>query len=226
MQKNYRICMMKPEYAEFLISEYKKAGLKPEVASVDQKKYIIPCVYIQNCKFPLKSFLTDFFDFMRKDYILYKRYKKKVRYVAWFDGKKKRRLIVPFVYRNSKITASQIADKIFEKASRKYKKAVTTALNLATFYPNMVFEHMVSSKTLSEMLKALKSVQVKQNRTIAVYITGKVGAFLSKNPIFVFGNIFHISTSLLRQKAKKWALKKVLSATVASSVFAALNADV
>ena len=50
---------MKPEYIDFLIAEYKKAGLKPEVVVVDHKRYIIPCWYVQNCAAPLKSFLTQ-----------------------------------------------------------------------------------------------------------------------------------------------------------------------
>ena len=79
--------------------------------------------------------------------------------------------------------------------------------------------------TITEMLKALKTWQIKQHRNMAVYITGKVGSLLSKNPEYYCNNFQNIPIWVLRQKAKKWALKTVLSATVATSVFEAIKSS-
>ena len=213
---------MKTEYIKFLCSEYDNAGIAPVSVVINHKKYLIPYVYIQNYKEPLKYFLTDFFDVMRKDFILYKRYNVQVRYVLWHDGVKQRRLIVPFAFRNLNIDEGYMVEKIIKKAEKKYKKTIIIAHELKKIYPNMVFERMVSAVSLSIMLKTQKTLQLKQNRSMAVYITNKVGSFLSKNPqTFNFQCILSIMS--LKQKAKKWALKTVLRATIESSVYNAIN---
>ena len=147
------------------------------------------------------------------------------RSIVWFDGNKNRRLIVPFAYRNATISTSEIAEKIFSKAAKKYKKAVMTASELAKIYPDMIFNNMLNTKSITEMIQALKTWQIKQHRNMAVYITGKIGNFLSKNPMYCYNKVKLISIGLLRQKAKKWALKTVLSAAVATSVFEAIKSS-
>ncbi len=214
---------MKTEYVDFLCSEYEQADLKPESVVIGNSKYIVPYIYIKTNNEPLKLFLTDFFDVMRKDYILYLRNKEPVRYINWYDGNKNRHLIVPYTIRYNMCSDEEIVNRIIEKARKKYKKAIMTAYELKKTYPNMVFERMISSKAFKEMLKAHKKCLSKQKRNMAVYITERVGRFMSQNPEKITNNMDGVLLYVLRQKAKKWALKVVLCAAVETSVFEAIN---
>ena len=57
---------------------------------------------------------------------------------------------------------------------------------------------------------------------MAVYITERVGRFMSQNPEKITNNMDGVLLYVLRQKAKKWALKVVLCAAVETSVFEAI----
>ena len=90
-------------------------------------------------------------------------------------------------------------------------------------YPNMFFDRMIKESSLFVMLKTYKTWQVKQNKNMAFYITNRVGLYLSKNPKKIVENLDNVDIWNLRQKAKKWALRTVLCATVASSIYNAIN---
>ena len=97
------------------------------------------------------------------------------------------------------------------------------AYELKKAYPNMVFERMISNHSFKCLLKAHKKWQIHQKRNMVVYITDRLGSFLSQNPEKITNNLENVFVHILKHKARKWALKMVLCATVETSVFEAIN---
>lgn len=215
--------MKKAELVNFLEAEYAAAHRSPKTIKLLGHSYVIPCVYLTEYQDPEKSFMNDFFELMRKDYLHYKRCNEEPQYVCLALGDKSIRLVVPYALRYKNHTPNEIADKILKRASDKYWRAVRLSSEMAEIYPDRPFKTFINLANLKEMRNALRLHRLKEARDRTAYITKKVGTFLAKNARKVTNNIEHMDVDRLKAKAKTWAVVAVLGATINAAVYTAFQ---
>jgi len=204
---------------EFLRSEYESAHCQPVYIRLQNRSYLIPYSYIRTYPDYEKAFKSDYFDVMRHDYNLYKKYHEPVRYIRWQDEGENHKLIVPFIFRNMQVPVKLLAQRIFERADRKYRKAVTLAAELAAIYQGESPPALISSENVRAMQKKLYEYQLQKDRNDIHYITQKIGAFFAKNPHKETDNLSLQTIASLKSKARKWALRSMLAATISAVVY-------
>ncbi len=203
----------------FLISEYESAHCHPVYIRLQNRSYLIPYCYIRTYPDYEKAFRSDYFDVMRHDYNLYKKYHEPVRYIRYRDENDTYRLIVPFIFRNRQVPVKLLTQRIFERADRKYRKAVALATELAAVYQDESPPALISLENVRAMQKKLYEYQLQKDRSDINYITQKIGAFFAKNPHKETDNLSLQTTTVLKSKARKWALRSMLAATISAVVY-------
>lgn len=214
---------MPGQLRQFLESEYEEAKVSPAYLRLQNKTYLIPYPYVRDYDDFQKAFMNDFFDVMRHDYHQYKKNNIEPRWVHWRDNEESWRLVVPYDLRNKEIDENDVARRIFERADKKYRRAVRLSASLAKAYPERPFQTMINIAQVKKMQKAYYEYNLKQARDHAAYITQKVGNFLSRNAVKATQNLTSLTVDKLKLSARKWALRTMLAATVATAVYTAVN---
>ena len=142
---------------KYLLAEYEALGLEPQKTVLNGIEYVIPCLYMKAAERRedgQKAFVRDFFDAQEKDAARYKKHGLDVKTVSWGNGAQTYRMVVPFALRNKKMRDSEVVTYIFNRADRKYKRAVKLTQRLNKAYPNRRLSVDVATDNIRHLRKS------------------------------------------------------------------------
>lgn len=166
-----------------------------------------------------RRFLADYFDKQKEDMAAYREAGIQPRMIIHGQNK----FAVPFKLKDSDKKDTEIAGYIFDKAYKKYNRAVGAARKLAEAKSEKHFEVAVSAAKIKEMRSEYDAYLWNKRKDNAKVMAVKIGNFLSAGAKFAIEGV-GLSEEKLRKAAKKTLIGATLAGLTAIGGYAVLGA--
>lgn len=206
---------------KYLLAEYEALGLEPQKTVLNGIEYVIPSLYVKAAEHKedgQKAFVRDFFDAQEKDAERYEKHGVDVKTVSWGNGTQTYRMVVPFALRNKKMRDSEVVTYIFNRADRKYKRAVKLTQRLNKAYPNRRLSVDVATDNIRHLRKSYNQYLWQQAKSNARYAALRVGDFFSSGIKLACGNIKGLNAQKLKADARKYATRMLLGTVLTAGI--------